>query len=76
MPFLPSAQHNVEQLLIKVALLLEQLAEQSINHGYFIPTQNDGVGQLPIPPANSIFYNTTTGKLAYRDLSNIDHDLY
>jgi hypothetical protein len=76
MAFLPTTQYNTEQLLIKVALLLEQLAEQSINHGYFLPAQNDGVGQLPIPPANSIFYNTTTSKLQYRDSSNVDHDLY
>jgi len=75
MAFLPTTQYNVERLLIKIAELLESL-DSSISNGYFIPVENDGVGQLPIPPANSIFYNTTTSKLQYRDSSNVDHDLY
>ncbi len=75
MPILATSQYNVENLLLKVAELLEKL-NTSMENGYFIPVENDGVGQLPIPPANSIFYNTTTSKLQYRDSSNIDHDLY
>lgn len=72
MPFLPSAQHNTEQLLIKVALLLEQLAEQSINHGYFLPKSSSDIDA----PINSIYFSTDQTKLVYKDnLSNI-HDLY
>jgi hypothetical protein len=69
-------QTNVEVLLLQVARLLEYLEANSISEGYFLPVSNDGVGEIPIPPANSIYYNTTTSKLNYRDFSNVDHDLY
>ncbi len=72
MPFLPSAQHNTEQLLIKVALLLEQLAEQSINHGYFLPKSSADADA----PNNSLYYSTDSSKAVYKDAGGVVHDLY
>ncbi len=72
----PMTQRNVEMLLLKIALLLEKLESQSISNGYFLPVQNDGVGQLPIPPNGSIYYNTTNSKLVFRDYVGTDNDLY
>lgn len=71
-----TTRRNTEDLLLKIALLLEKLESQSIQGGFFLPVSNDGVGEIPIPPAGSIYYNTTTGKLCFRDLTNTDHDLY
>lgn len=72
MPFLPTTQHNVEQLLIKVALLLEQFAEQSVNHGYFLPKSSADADA----PDNSIYYSTTASKLVYKDSGGTVHALY
>lgn len=76
MPNIQNTQKNTEMLLKQILELLTKLSNDSIQSGYFLPVSNDGVGELPIPSANSIYYNTTSSKLTYRDLSNVDHDLY
>ncbi len=76
MPQIMHTQRNTEMLLRQILELLIKLGNESVQGGYFLPVSNDGIGEIPIPPANSIYYNTTTGKLNYRDFSNVDHDLY
>lgn len=70
--FLPTNQASVEALLIKVALLLEQLNVQSINHGYFIPISSTDADA----PNSSIYYSTTGSKLSFKDSGGTVHALY
>lgn len=70
--FLPTNQASVEALLLKVALLLEQLNIQSINHGFFIPINSADADA----PNNTIYYSTTANKLVFKDSGGTVNDLY
>ncbi len=70
--FLPTNQASVEALLVKIALLIEQLNVQSINHGYFLPISSADADA----PLNSIYYSTDSSKLVYKDSLGTSHDLY
>lgn len=72
MAFLPSSQYNVESLLIKIALLLEAIQEQSLDKGYFTPVSSADADA----PNNSIYYSTDSSKLVYKDNLSVVHDLY
>lgn len=70
--FLPSSQFNIEALLIKIALLLESIQEQSLDKGYFTPVSSADADA----PNNSIYFSTDSSKLVYKDSGGVVNDLY
>lgn len=72
MAFLPTTQYNTEQLLIKIALLLEGIQTQSLDRGYFTPVSSADADA----PNNSIYYSTTASKLVYKTSGGVVNALY
>jgi len=72
MPQITTTRKNTEDLLLKIALLLEKLESQSIQGGFFLPVQSTDADA----PTGSIYYSTDQSKLVFKDYSDIIQDLY
>lgn len=72
MPQISTTRKNTEELLLKIALLLEKLESQSVQGGFFLPVSSADVDA----PLNSIYYSTDSSKLVYRDSLGVVNDLY
>ena len=72
MPQIATTRKNTEDLLLKIALLLEKLESQSVQGGFFLPVSSADADA----PINSIYFSTDSSKLAYRDSLGNSHDLY
>ena len=72
MPQITTTRKNTEDLLLKIALLLEKLESQSIQGGFFLPVQSADADA----PDGSIYYSTDQNKLVFKDYTSTVNDLY
>lgn len=69
---IPNVERNVENLLLRIALLLENLSNNSINNGFFLPITSTDTDA----PNNSIYFSSTANKLVYKDSFGVINNLY
>lgn len=67
-----TTRKNTEDLLLKIALLLEKLESQSIQGGFFLPNESLDADA----PLNSIYYSLDSSKLTYKDSLGTPNSLY